>query len=213
MKNAFNGNGVFNPSWYGANPGAWAAAGWTAGQAWDAATWPAVAAWCGWGAAAQPAAYGYGDNVTYQGDEVYYGTQPVATAEEYYQQASTLAESAPSPAPDDNAWMPLGVFSLVQGNQTDSSTIFQLAINKSGAIAGNYYNALTGTTFPVQGSVDKQTQRVAWTVGDNKSTVYDAGISSLTAGQAPVLVHFGKDRTQQWMLVQLKQPAQRKSPQ
>ena len=104
--------------------------------------------------------------------------------------------------------MPLGVFSLVQGEQTDSNTMFQLAINKSGAIAGNYYSVLTGSALPVHGAVDKKTQRVAWTVGDNKTTLYDAGISSLTQDEAPLLLHFGKDRTQQWMLVRLKKPEQ-----
>ena len=76
--------------------------------------------------------------------------------------------------------MPLGVFSLVQGDQTDSASMFQLAMNKSGAIAGNYFSVLSGITLPVHGAVDKKTQRAAWTVGDNKTTVYDAGMGSLT---------------------------------
>ncbi|HEV3417794.1 MAG TPA: protocadherin, partial [Pirellulales bacterium] len=58
------------------------------------------------------------------------------------------------------------------------------------------------------GAVDKQTQRAAWTVGDNKTTVYDAGISNLSNDEAPVLIHIGKDKTQQWMLVRLKQTDQ-----
>ena len=36
------------------------------------------------------------------------------------------------PQPQSSDWMPLGVFSLVQGNQTDSSAAFQLALSKSG---------------------------------------------------------------------------------
>ena len=79
--------------WHAANPGAWTAAGWTAGYAWTPATWPAVGASLGWAAGIQPIAYNYGSNVTYQDDQVYYGNQPVATAEQYYQQASTLAQS------------------------------------------------------------------------------------------------------------------------
>ena len=79
-------------------------------------------------------------------------------------------------------------------------------LSKSGAIAGNYYSVLTGATLPVHGAVDKQTQRAAWTVGENTTTVYDAGISSLTKDEMPVLVHFGKEQTQQWMLVRMKQP-------
>jgi hypothetical protein len=161
----------------------------------------------------QPFAYAYGNNITYQGDEVYYGGQPAATAAEYYQEASILAQSTPPPDPQNADWLPLGIFSLVQGDQSDSNTMFQLAVSKSGAIAGNYYNVLTESTLPVHGAVDKKTQRVAWIVGDNKATVYDAGIGSLTEDEAPVLLHFGKDRTQQWMLVRLKQPEQAASEQ
>lgn len=208
VRNGFGNYGAFRAGWYGDHPGAWAAAGWAAGRAWDVATWPAVGTWCDWGAAVQPYSYDYGNDITYQGDEVYYGDQPAATAADYYQQAATLAEAAPAAEPKGDEWLPLGVFSLVQGDQTDSATLFQLAINKSGAIAGNCYSPLTDTTFPLKGSVDKKTQRTAWTVGSNKTTVYETGINNLTKDESPILVHFGKDRTQQWMLVRLKEPEQ-----
>ncbi len=100
VRNSYNGAGMYGQGWYAAHPGAWAPAGWTAGQAWSAATWPAVGASFGWGGSVQPVYYNYGNNVTYQDNQVYYGDQPVATAEQYYQQASTLAESAPAPDPD-----------------------------------------------------------------------------------------------------------------
>jgi len=58
----------------------------------------------------------------------------------------------------------------------------------------------------VHGAVDSKTQRAAWTVGDNTTTVYETGIYNLTKEQTPVLVHFGKDRTQQWLLVRMQQP-------
>ena len=178
-----------------------------ASTAWHAAAWPAVGLWCGWGDVA-PVVYDYGNNVTYVDNEVYYGDQPTYTADQYYQQASTIAQSVPAPDPANTDWMPLGVFSLVQGDQSDTNTMFQLAVNKSGAIAGNYNNVLTGTTAPVHGAVDKKTQRAAWTVGDNKTTVYDVGMSSLTQDEAPILIHIGSDKTQQWLLVRLKQPDQ-----
>jgi hypothetical protein len=207
VRNSFAGYGTFDHGWYGNHPGAWFAAGWGASTAWHAAAWPAVGLWCGWGDAA-PIVYDYGNNVTYVDNEVYYGDQPTYTADQYYQQASTIAQSVPAPDPASTDWMPLGVFSLVQGDQSDTNTMFQLAINKSGAIAGNYNNVLTGTTAPVHGAVDKKTQRAAWTVGDNKTTVYDVGISSLTQDEAPILIHIGSDKTQQWLLVRLKQPDQ-----
>ena len=91
-------------------------------------------AWCGWGSAA-PIVYDYGNNVTYQGDQVYYGDQPVATADQYYQQASDIAKApAAAPDPQSDDWLPLGVFSLIQGDQSDTNTMFQLAVNKAGVI-------------------------------------------------------------------------------
>ena len=64
---------------------------------------------------------------------------------------------------------------------------------------------ISGTNVPIQGAVDKKTQRAAWTVGKNKNTVCETGLYNLTQDEAPALIHIGKDKTQQWMLVRLKQ--------
>jgi hypothetical protein len=45
-------------------------------------------------------------------------------------------------------------------------------------------------------------------VGKNKSTVCETGVYNLTQDEAPALLHVGKDKTQQWLLVRLKQPEQ-----
>jgi hypothetical protein len=71
---------------------------------------------------------------------------------------------------------------------------------------GNYYNGLTDTTLPVYGSVDKTTQRAAWIVGEKKETVYETGVGNLSQPETSMLVHLGKDRTQQWTLVRLEPP-------
>ena len=84
----------------------------------------------------------------------------------------------------------------------------QLAVNRSGALAGNYTDLVTDTVKPVQGAVDNQTQRVSWTVGNNTSTVGEAGLYNLTQDQAPAVIHIGQDKTQQWLLVRLKQSQQ-----
>ena len=73
------------------------------------------------GRSVQPIYYDYGNNITYQGDQVYYGNQPVATADQYYQQASTLAQSQPAPDPNTDEWMPLGVFGLVRRSRVRSA--------------------------------------------------------------------------------------------
>ena len=167
----------------------------------------------GWGAATQPVYYDYGNNITYQNNQVYYGDQPIATADQYYQQATTLAQSQPAPDPKTGEWMPLGVFGLVRGTDSEPHYVMQLAANKSGAVAGNYYDVVSGTSVPIQGAVDTQNQRLAWTVGGNKTTVGETGIFNLTKDESPALIHLGKDKTQQWTLVRLQQPEQESAKQ
>ena len=206
VRTSYGGSDMYGRSWYTAHPGAWAPSGWKAGEAWGTATWPAVGTTLGWGTAVQPFAYNFGTNVTYQGDQVYYGSQPVATADQYYQQASALAQSAAAPDPQSGDWTPLGVFALVQKEESDPHYVVQMAVNKSGVVGGNYTDRVSETTVPIQGAVDKKSQRVAWTVGNNKRTVAETGLYNLTQDEAPILIHMGNDKTQQWLLVRLKQP-------
>lgn len=243
VRNGFNGYGHFyGNGWYGHYPGCWYAPGWGASTAWMITDWSMMAGMLAM-SAATPLLYGYGGggggggSVTYNNNNVYYGDQPVASAEDYYNQAQTLATQGPTapnyaspvytsgsgatpPAvPTDfnpattakldksakkSEWKPLGVFSLVQGDQTNSTTMFQLAINAKGDIAGNYYDMLTDQDQQVHGHLDKKTQRVAFTVGKNQAVVYDCGLGNLMTEQAPILVHFDKSRTEQFLLVRLK---------
>jgi len=53
--------------------------------------------------------------------------------------------------------------------------------------------------------VDRKTQRAAWTVGDRNEPVFEAGMANLTRPQTTMLVHFGKERAQQWTLVRIEQ--------
>jgi len=209
VRGGFYHYGCFAGGWWAAHPLAWHPAAWGAATAWTWATWPALTGWLGWTAA--PVYYNFGDTIVYQGDQVYSGGQPIATADEYYRQASTIATAAPEVPAKDEEWKPLGVFALVQGEQSDTSAVFQLAINKAGVIRGNYYNVLTDTNYEVHGTVDSKTQRAAWTVGNNKTTVYDTGLDNLTKEQAPILIHFGKERTEEWLLVRINEKDSQKS--
>lgn len=149
--------------------------------------------------------YDYGNNVTYQNDNVYVNGEDVGTSQQYYDQAADLATTgAEANAPSDGDWLPLGVFSLSKSDHPSSNLVVQLAVNKEGIIRGNYTDTVTEQTQTIQGSVDKKTQRVAFTVGDNKTTIVETGIYNLTKDEAPVLMHFGQDRTEQWLLVRLK---------
>jgi len=90
--------------------------------------------------------------------------------------------------------------------------MFQLAVNKNGAIRGNYYHAFADNTLPVYGSVDKKTQRAAWSVGEKQDVVFETGIANLTRDETPILMHYGKGNTQQFTLVRVEQPAGEQRP-
>ena len=210
VRRAFDHNDAFNQNWWGRYPGSWHRPWfrdrdpyWAWG--WGLGGWNDYCGWWGYAYSDEPVEYDYGDNIVYQGDTVYYGSQPAATADEYYTQAQTLATSTTSRSTNDD-WKPLGVFSLVQGNQTNSTALFEIAVNKDRAIAGNYYNLLTNDVKPITGAIDKKSMRAAWTVQGNKDVVYDTGFANLMKAQSAILVHFNRKKTQQFSLVRLQKP-------
>jgi hypothetical protein len=195
----------FRPGWYARYPGAWFAAGWVAGSVWRASTWPAYASFCGYVGYAPY--YSYGENVVYQDDGVYIDGEKAYSAEEYAQKAISAADvGRKAKVSKEEEWLSLGVFAMVQGEEKSSNHVFQLAVNKQGVIRGNYYDAVTDSTALVYGSVDKKSQRAAWTIGDNKNPVYEAGIANLTENESTMLVHYGADRTQQFTLIRIEEP-------
>ncbi len=205
VRNNYHYN-CFSPNWYRAHPAAWTANHWGVGGLWGVTAWGALAACCG--IAADPMDYYYGGNVVYTGDNVYVNGSNIGTATDYYNQAAEIAGNGrDAQPPGDEAWQSLGVFGMVQEGETVAQHIFQLAIRSSGVIRGNYYDAVADNTLPVYGAVDPSTQRAAWSVGDKKTVVFETGLSNLTKDQAPILVHYGPDRTQQMILVRIQEPA------
>jgi hypothetical protein len=207
VRSGFGYYNTFNPGWYARYPGAWFAAGWTAARVWAVPAWGSVATFCSY--PAEPVYYDYGETVVYSGDTVVINGTTEVPAEQYAQQAADLAttgkDATVARVADD--FQPLGVFALVQDGAEKATNLFQLAVSKEGIIRGNYYNALTDATEPVYGSVDKTTQRAAWTVGDRKLPVYEAGIANLTKEETTVLVHIGKDKPpRQVIFVRIEKP-------
>jgi hypothetical protein len=175
---------------------------------WNACTWDSASAYCGY-SDVPPAYYDYGNNVTYEDGNVYVNGDDAGTSEQYYDQADQIAAAgAAANATPDGDWLPLGVFAFTKPDQQTSDISIQLAVNKEGIIRGNYTDSATKQNQVVQGSIDKKTQRVAFTVGDNKTSVIETGLYNLTKEEAPCLLHIGKDQTEQWLLVRLKQPEQ-----
>jgi hypothetical protein len=199
----------FNRGWYANHPRAWRPAAWNYAAFWTGVAWGALAS--GYGYPAEPVYFDYGTTIVYEGDTVYVQGEKAATADQYAQQAETIAATGKDAKADEkDDWQALGVFAMIQGDEKDANNIFQLAINKDSVIRGNYYNGLTDSTVPVFGAVDKKTMRAAWTVGERKDVVYETGLANLTQPETAMLVHFGRDRTQQWMLVRMEPQEDRK---
>ena len=175
---------------------------------WGRGTWAGLTDWVDYGWS-DPVYYNYGENVYYDDGSVYYGDQVACTEEEYAQQAEAIATSVPETPPAAEDWMPLGVFALTSDGQPTGvpPTMFlQLAVSKQGVINGTFQNTTTGSVQAIEGMVDKQTQRAAWTAAGKSRPLMESGIGNLTEDSTPVLVHFADDTTQQWLLVRLEEP-------
>jgi hypothetical protein len=187
--------------WYGARP--W----W---YWWTYPTWGAYVGWWphwGW---RQPYYYDYGPggNVVYSDGYVYVSGQQVATEADYAASAAALATVEPPANPDvATEWLPLGTFALATGrDDRETNRVIQLAVDKDGIVSGTMIDRKTDETFAVQGRVDRQTQRLAFTIGDDQDTVFETGVYNLTQAETPVLVHRGPDSRDTQLLIRLEAP-------
>jgi hypothetical protein len=210
-------------------PGSWYVPGWSAATAWTCAGMATLGGFLGLAAmgGGGGSSNNSSSNVTYQNDNVYINGQPAGSAEQYYQQAQQLAGAGIAAAQTTAApvagavvatdasqqWQPLGVFALAEPGQSQSNMLLQLAVNKDGIVRGNYFNQLTNESSEVYGSVNKQSERISWTIGTNKNTVFDAGLTDLTKDDSSVLVHYGPDNTQRMALIRMQQPPAQASQQ
>ena len=226
--NAHVRNDWFRPSWWDRHVGPmpwWNYHHWWNRHPWyywwGVPAWNSVCAWFapwGW---STPCYYDYGPggNVVYQDNSVWINGQEVATAGDFAKSASELAtvqmpEQADPAQAEKMDWLPLGTFALSTNKEdTSPSFVVQLAVSKEGILSGTFYNRATDATYPVQGRVDKQTQRVAFTVGNKSDVVLETGLFNLTQDEAPVLAHHGADVVETYLLVRLKAPEDAEAPQ
>lgn len=183
---------------------------------WSTPTYPDLTSWFTWSAPAtswqQPAYYDYGTggNVTYQDNSVYIGGTEISSALEFAETAATLA-TVPEPETEKVAeeaeWLPLGTFALTTDpDDVDPNRIVQLAVNKEGIVSGTIYNRDTEQTQAIQGRVDKETQRVAMRIGESEDIIAETGLYNLTQDEASLLVHFGSETQDSYLLVRLPSP-------
>ena len=204
VRDSFDHPSLYNQQWHTDHPEAWVATNWPAGAAWTATNAASAAAY--FGAGNNAVSYDYGNNVVNQNGSVLIDGQTVGTSEEFSQQAAELAQIGQNAKPSaDDHWLPLGVFALVRNEDQHAQLTVQLAINKQGILQGNYTDLVSDHTLPIHGSVDTETQRAAWTIGNNKNFFMEAGLSNLTSGETPALIH-KFNRTEKWLLIRLPKP-------
>ncbi len=105
-------------------------------------------------------------------------------------------------------WLPLGVSALAASTEQAAQTdrFLQLAINRSGEIAGVAYNSATDAAHDLVGAVDPKDQQAYWYLADQTdSPIASTGIYNLTEDQTPINVHFNDGSDQTWTLVRLEQ--------
>ena len=151
---------------------------------------------------------GGGGEYYYDEGTVYAGEQQIP-AEEYAAQAEEIVESAPQVEnPDEMEWLPLGVFALADANNTDAvpNMFLQLAVSKEGIVAGTYNNKSTDETKSVEGMVDMQSGRAAWTIAGKSSPIMETQLDSLTENETNALIHFADGTTQELLMLHMEKP-------
>ena len=217
-------NRPFSRGWYGNHRGAWGG-GWGWGNPWGVANWGTTAAWLGLGAATTPVWGGYGptnttiydtdnEELNVPGSELPTGQNlsPEALAAESAAAKELAAKGTTEPGQDEK-FMPLGVFTLAPENQTEATAMLQLAVSKQGVLRGTYYDLLSDVDHPIRGSVDKKTQRVAWTFGPQGKVTFQTALGILTEPSGPVSVHYENGQTRQWVLARYEKEPSENDPQ
>ena len=197
---------AYSAAAYAEYPNAWHANNWAHGSVYYNPGYRALAATLG--LPGTPLLYDYGANVVSQSGVVYVNGDSAGTSEAYAGEAEQIAASGQTDPGQDTKWTPLGVFAVVEGDQTTSNDTFELAINREGVIRGNYNNIKDQQVLGLSGGVDKKSQRAAWKIADDRFPIYEAGIANLTKDATPLYVHMEDGQSRQMTLIRLQAPAE-----
>ncbi|MEM8953508.1 MAG: hypothetical protein AAGD22_05090 [Verrucomicrobiota bacterium] len=191
----------FNQPWFyrqpiDPNPALW----------WSHPTWPTINNALGL-ENAPPFVYDYDFTIYYQTAVVYADAKPVSAYEIYLDLVSPFANKNEPASAEPPAWHPLGTWAIsTDPDQAEPNMLMQLAMSRTGFIAGAYYNTTSDNTQLITGSIDFETQRTAFRIGSMKSAILEVGLDSFTRPQAPLWAHFTDGRIQTWLLARLDPP-------
>jgi hypothetical protein len=155
--------------------------------------------------------YGPGEYIYYDDGIVYVNGRWYQPAPVFYERTVEIVERAPDLTPEVAAemeWLPLGVFAVTPDGQAEANVLVQLAITQDGVMSGTAFDQTTGGASPIQGMVDRDTQRAVWSYNDadNKRIVMETSIYNLTQPEATGLVHYGPEDFRVVQLVRLEEP-------
>lgn len=100
-------------------------------------------------------------------------------------------------------WYPLGVYSLMTGQDDVGTRVLQLAVDRHGHINGNYFDMITDADHSVSGEIDRQTQRAEWSLNQNRNVRFRASIMRLLQPYGTVTVQLPGGE-QRWQFVRLE---------
>lgn len=200
------GNEPFTAAWYADHPNAWRYSHPHA-DAFAVATWDSVYRWLG--LAATPVYYTPAPTtatviVEGQVPQSSENEEQVTSEESVNNQpmAERLVATGQQPVAEDSEWLPLGVFSLRPSAMPEANQLVQLAVNREGIVRGSYVDLVTDQAFNAVGSVDRDSQRVAWTVESKKAATFETSVASLTQPQAALTLRFPDGHVQNWSMQQ-----------
>ena len=131
--------------------------------------------------------------------------RPKKFATYYYDDATLFVLKRVRPKVDSRTsdaqqWLPLGVFTLSQEGETASRSMIQLVINEEGRLVGELFDFSTKQKHVIEGALNKQSQRVSWTVGKDEGVKMETDLSTLTDASGKVSVTQPDHPVETWIL-------------
>lgn len=171
---------------------------------WQGSPWGELIRVLGIRNAIKPFKYRNDRNITFQNDVIYVNGQPVSSYEDFVASARELANTHPDAIAERPGWFPLGTFAVSSSiKQKTSNHAIQLTMDSAGNIAGAYVNWPQGKVLPIHGSVDTNSQRVAFNIGGSDNIVIETGLANLTEPNTRVWVHLPNSHSQTWLITRL----------
>ena len=100
-------------------------------------------------------------------------------------------------------WYPLGVWSLMAGPGDMGTRIVQLAVDRNGRIAGNYYDMISASNYSMSGDIRQQSQRVSFWLNKNQFVRFRTSVDQLLQPYGSLTVQLPGGE-QQWQFVRLE---------